>query len=125
EQNGIIYMVTEFVAGGTLGDRLGRPMPLDQVLALTTPLASALDYAHSHGIIHRDLKPTNVLMTPHGEPILSDFGLARLLQSGGRLTNTGSALGTPEYMAPEQAMGGEISAQTDIYAFGVLLYEML
>jgi serine/threonine-protein kinase len=125
EQNGIIYMVTEFVGGGTLADRLGTPMPLEQVLAVMGPLASALDFAHQHGIVHRDLKPANVLLMPSGEPILSDFGLARLLQSGGRLTNTGSALGTPEYMAPEQAMGADVSAQTDIYAFGVLLYEML
>src|SRR5581483_5144554 len=125
EQNGIIYMVTEFVPGGTLADRLGSPIPPEQVLALMAPLASALDHAHSHGIIHRDLKPSNILLAASGEPILSDFGLARLMQSSGRLTASGSALGTPEYMAPEQAMGGEISAQTDIYAFGVLLFEML
>jgi serine/threonine protein kinase len=125
EQNGIIYMVTEFVSGGSLADRLGHPMALEQVLAVMSPLASALDYAHQRGIVHRDLKPANVLMTPNGDPVLADFGLARLLQSGGRLTNTGSALGTPEYMAPEQAMGGDVSAQTDVYAFGVLLYEML
>ncbi len=120
-----MYMVTEFVGGGTLADKLGRPWPPSQVLALATPLAAALDYAHVHGIVHRDLKPANVLLTPSGEPILSDFGLARLLQSAQRLTASGAALGTPEYMAPEQAMGEAVGPAADIYAFGVILYEML
>ncbi|GEM_PF-4977141 len=125
EQDGVMYMVTEFVGGGTLADKLGRPWPPSQVLALATPLAAALDYAHVHGIVHRDLKPANVLLTPSGEPILSDFGLARLLQSAQRLTASGAALGTPEYMAPEQAMGEAVGPAADIYAFGVILYEML
>ncbi len=124
EQNGIIYMVTEFVPGGNLAERLGVPLDLDDVLGVMTPLASALDYAHSRGIVHRDLKPANVLMTLTDEPILADFGLARILE-GTRLTRSGSALGTPEYMAPEQAMAATVSAATDIYAFGIVLFEML
>ncbi len=124
EQNGVIFMVMELVPGGTLADRLGQPVPFEEVLAFMTPLAGAIDYAHSRGIIHRDLKPANVLLTLAGDPILSDFGLARLLE-GTRLTRSGSALGTPEYMSPEQAMAGEVGPATDVYAFGVLLYEML
>ncbi len=125
EQNGIIYMVTEYVPGGTLANRLGTPRSLDETLMLMTPLAAELDYAHSRGIIHRDLKPANVLMTLSGEPILSDFGLARLLEGSVRISRTGSTLGTPEYMSPEQAMALDVGPQTDVYAFGVLLFEML
>ncbi len=125
EQNGIIYMVTEYIPGGTLATKLGAPMPLDETLTLLAPLASALDYAHSRGIVHRDLKPTNVLLRLSGEPILSDFGLARLLEGSVRISRTGSTLGTPEYMSPEQAMAGEVGPPSDIYSFGVLLFEML
>jgi serine/threonine-protein kinase len=105
EDKGFSYIVMEYVTGGTLEDRLKDRLPLAEVLELITPLAEALDYGHSQGIVHRDLKPTNVLLTEDGRPILSDYGLARMLEWSARLTRSHTVLGTPEYMSPEQAMG--------------------
>src|SRR5260370_25553195 len=93
------------------------PDLLDQV-------AAGLDYAHARGVIHRDIKPGNVLMTEDGRAVLADFGLAWLLE-GAHLTLTGGVIGTPEYMSPEQAAGNPIDHRCDVYALGVVLYEML
>lgn len=126
EDKGFTYLVSELVAGGTLQDKLGpEPMSTQQVIALMRPLADALDYAHSQGIIHRDIKPANVLIDESDNPILADFGLARMLEASIRYTQTSQALGTPEYMSPEQAMGADADHRSDLYAFGVLLYQML
>lgn len=124
DQGGVTYIVSEFVPGGTLSQQLGAPLPLDYALSILKPVGSALDYAHAQGIVHRDIKPSNVLMTLDGTPVLSDFGVARMV-GGARMTESGAAVGTPEYMSPEQAMGGEIAASSDIYSLGVVLYEML
>lgn len=125
----ILYMVMEFVQGESLAQRLagthaqGRKMPLEESLRIFKLIADAVAYAHRHGVIHRDLKPGNVLLRTDGQPILTDFGISKVL-SGQRLTVTGHVLGTPHYMSPEQAAGGEIGPYTDVYALGVMLYEM-
>jgi serine/threonine protein kinase len=128
EAEGAPYMVTELVEGGTLAARLGKPLPIGACIDIARPVASALDYAHSRGMVHRDVKPSNILMTADGTPILSDFGLARMMAKGEaltRLTMSGATLGTPEYMAPEQVINSDVGPPADIYALAVVLYEML
>ena len=122
---GVPYLVMELVEGGTLADRLGSPMELQQVVRLLRPVASALDYAHAQGVLHRDIKPSNILIRPDGSPVLADFGLAKLADSVRKLTATGVVFGTPEYMSPEQAVGDSIGPATDQYALGTVAYEML
>src|SRR5262245_40277330 len=122
------YIVMDFVAGGSLAKRLvSGPMPVDEAINLLIPLAEALDYAHRQGLVHRDLKPGNVLLQPDGSPVLADFGLARatLPDTTARLTATGMLLGTLAYMAPEQFAASGADSRTDIYALGVLFFEML
>ncbi len=122
----ILYLAIAYVEGGSLGDRIDRgPMPLKTVEAYLREIASALDYAHRQGIIHRDIKPDNILINSEGYTLLSDFGIAKLLSDESNLTATGGLVGTPAYMAPEQAQGGEISPATDIYSLGVVAYEMV
>ena len=127
---GVYYMVMEFIDGTTLAARLddlraqGRQMPLRQAINLIITLCSALDYAHSHSMIHRDLKPGNVMFTSQGQPILTDFGLAKIV---GGMTQTSSSLviGTPMYMSPEQGFGNPVDGRSDIYSLGVILYELV
>jgi hypothetical protein len=119
-----------YVEGRSLADRIGSgpPLPQRQAAALVRQLALALEVAHRHGVIHRDLKPGNVLMNADGEPILTDFGLARRLhQADERLTPSGAILGTPAYMSPEQveARSEAIGPAADVYGLGVILYELL
>ena len=125
EDKGFIYLVTEYLTGGTLRDRIGKPILLDSVIETLTPLASALDYAHSRDVIHRDIKPANILLDEEGTPILTDFGLARLMEAGAKVTGTGAVVGTPEYISPEQALGRPVDHRCDLYAFGVTAYQML
>jgi serine/threonine-protein kinase len=127
EQDGVRYLVSELIVGGTLADRMrgAGPMPVAEAGALLRPVAAALDFAHSQGVIHRDVKPHNVLITRDGTPILSDFGIARMVERDQRLTEVGVGLGTPEYVAPEQAMDGELGPACDVYALGVVAYELL
>ena len=125
EDGGIAYMVTELLPGGTLADRLGVPLAHTEVLRVLRGIGSALDAAHVAGLIHRDVKPSNILFTRDGEPVLADFGIARLMESEEQLTVQGTLIGTPHYMAPEMASGEEVGKSSDLYSLGVVLYEML
>jgi serine/threonine protein kinase len=127
EQDGLLYIVMELLHGGSLAARIGgKPLPLETVARLLEQIASALDYAHRRGIIHRDLKPQNVLLDDDGNAVLTDFGIAKLLLSDATsLTQSGTAMGTPTYMSPEQWKGQNIDARSDIYALGIMAFEML
>ena len=128
EYEGSPYIVMEYMPGGTLKEQLGAPMPPAEAARLLRPIAQALAHAHREGIIHRDVKPSNILIDKNGAPKLTDFGIARILELGAdatALTGTGMGVGTPEYMAPEQGLGQDVDARTDIYALGVVLYEMV
>ncbi len=124
-QDGITYMVSELLPGGTLASRLGRPLALDQARTVLAAIAAALDYAHASGLIHRDVKPSNILFTRDHVPVLSDFGIARMLENTEPYTVPGTVIGTPEYLSPEQAAGREVGSATDLYSLGIVLYEML
>jgi eukaryotic-like serine/threonine-protein kinase len=127
EHNGIPYLVMEYLPGGTLKDLLkGQPLPWQDSIRLLLPIARALQFSHQQGIVHRDVKPSNILITLSNEPMLSDFGIAKILESEGTtsLTGTGAGIGTPEYMAPEQWVG-KTSPQSDLYSLGIVLYEMV
>lgn len=126
EHEGVPFIVMKYFPGGSLRQYQQRPLPLDEALRLALPVARALDYAHTAGVVHRDIKPANILLNERGEPVIADFGVAKLLQmeSATQLTATGVGVGSPEYMAPEQ-WEGVVSPQTDIYALGVVLFELL
>jgi hypothetical protein len=128
DYDGRPYIELEYVGGGSLADRLdGTPWPPHQAAALIATLAGAMAEAHRLGIVHRDLKPSNVLLDPDGTPKIADFGLAKLLGGGSGLTQTDVVLGTPSYMAPEQAggMAKLVTPAADVYALGAVLYELL
>ncbi|HZV07950.1 MAG TPA: protein kinase [Gemmataceae bacterium] len=121
------YFTLEYAAGGNLASRLaGRPQPPRQAAAWLEAMARASHYAHEQGIIHRDLKPSNVLLTETDEPMLCDFGVAKLMTGSDLKTRSGTLLGTAEYMAPEQAAEGErVGPAADVYSLGAILYTML
>lgn len=128
EHGGLPYLSLEFVGGGSLKERLaGTPQPPREAAALVETLARAMGSAHQAGIVHRDLKPGNILLTPDGTPKISDFGLAKKFDDDSGQTRTGEVLGSPSYMAPEQAAGRTraIGPLTDVYALGAILYECL
>jgi serine/threonine protein kinase/uncharacterized protein YraI len=127
EFEGAPYLVLEYLSGGTLEKLLGRPIPYQDAARILLPAAQALAYAHQRNIIHRDVKPSNVLFTESRHAMLADFGIAKLLEDTGsyHLTDTSAIVGTPAYMAPEQAMGKAVDARTDVYALGIVLYEMV
>jgi branched-chain amino acid transport system substrate-binding protein len=126
EHEGIPYLVMDYLPGGTLKQRLGMPMPWQEAVHLLLPIAEALDYAHDQNIIHRDVKPSNILLTQRSQPMLTDFGIAKILEGEDTtgLTGTGMGLGTPEYMAPEQ-WTGQAGPLSDLYSLGVVLYELV
>jgi serine/threonine-protein kinase len=125
EDNSRLYIVMAYIPGGTLKQRMGRPMDLREVTHFIKDVAGALSYAHERGIIHRDVKPVNVLLDSDQRGVLSDFGIVKVMTASDNLTRVGAGVGTPEYMSPEQCRGGAVDARTDIYALGVMLYEML
>jgi serine/threonine-protein kinase len=122
----VVYLVMPYLAGGSLADRLVRDRTVPPVVAAsaTVQVACALDYAHRRGVVHRDIKPDNILFDDDGYALVTDFGIATARRHG-RLTGTGRAMGTPHYMSPEQAMGRLVDGRSDLYALGIMLYEML
>src|SRR5262249_13288009 len=121
------YFTMELIEGGSLAQRLaGTPQPARQAAALLATLAEAVQVAHQGGVVHRDPEPAHILLTADGMPKIADFGLARRLEGGARLTQSGVPMGTPSYMAPEQARGQpNIGPAADVYALGAILYELL
>ncbi|NUS96038.1 MAG: serine/threonine protein kinase, partial [Gemmatimonadaceae bacterium] len=129
ERDGLAYFVMGMVTGGNLAEHLAREprQPIEEVRRLLCEIADALAYAHVRGVIHRDIKPDNILLdADRGRAMVTDFGIARAMEAGTRLTLTGIAVGTPTYMSPEQALGErEVDGRSDIYSLGVVAYEML
>lgn len=127
EENGQPFLVMRLMTGGSLSDRLAKgAIPIDEAAVILKRLGSALDRAHSKGIIHRDLKPSNVLFDQYGDAFLADFGIVHVSSSTNALTASGSLVGTPTYMSPEQVYGDkQLDGRSDIYALGVILFQML
>lgn len=126
EEQGHLFILMEYIGGGNLRDQMERqPLPPREIVRIVHDVASALDYAHERQIIHRDVKPVNVLLDTNGRVVLSDFGVAKMLESSRAVTRTGAGVGTPEYMSPEQCRGAMVDARSDIYALGVMVYELL
>lgn len=123
---GLYYIVMAYVDGGSLKDVIGQgPMDIEMSVSIAAQMADALDHAHKRGLVHRDVKPNNILITRDGRPLLTDFGIAKAVHESQGLTRTGTSIGTPEYMAPEQIQGQKVDGRTDLYALGIVLYEML
>ena len=120
------YLVMKYVPGGTLKDLMEQgPLDVRQTAQLLRQIAEALDHAHQQGVVHRDVKPSNVLLQDGKWALLMDFGLAKMLTSTSNITASGTGVGTPDYMSPEQAQGLSIDQRTDIYSLGIMLYQML
>ena len=124
EQDGTFYMAMEYMEGTTLHSILAekRVLAPEEIIQISRQVCKGLDYAHSHGIIHRDIKPANIMITANGTVKIMDFGIAK---AGGGMTNTGQVLGTPNYMSPEQVKGKPLDGRSDLFSFGVMLYEMV
>ena len=128
ERDGSCYFSMKFIEGGQLDEVVRRaPMSIRHAAELIAKVARTVHYAHEHGILHRDIKPGNILLDQKGEPHLTDFGLARLVETESTMTRTLEVLGTPSYMAPEQAVGNNaaVSSVTDVYGLGAVLYQLL
>src|SRR5690606_5207294 len=129
DRGGVAYFVMALVSGGNLASLLAHEprQPEDEVRRLLREVADGLAFAHLRGVIHRDVKPDNILLDREtGRAMVTDFGIAQAIETGSRLTATGIAVGTPNYMSPEQAMGErEVDGRSDIYSLGVVAYQML
>ena len=127
EFQNIPYLVMTYIPGGTLKQIMGKPVPYSEAAKILIPIADALQYAHDHQAIHRDVKPSNILISESGNPLLTDFGIAKILdlEAGQTITATGVGIGTPEYMAPEQGLGHHVDNRVDIYSLGVVFYELV
>src|SRR3954453_11091550 len=125
QEGDVPYIVMPLVTGGTLRDWLAKPVPLERALAVFSRVLAALEYAHSQRVIHRDIKPSNILISQGDWPFLTDFGIAKIVEPSLRVTRSGTMIGTPEYMSPEQSQGGHVDQRADLYAMGIILYEML
>jgi serine/threonine protein kinase len=120
------YIVMRYLPTGTLKDIMERAkLSFSEVIFLMSQVSSALDYAHRQGVVHRDIKPSNIMVDSDGNAFLTDFGIARIIEAAEGLTASGAAIGTPGYMAPEQGIGNPVDSRADIYALGVMLFEML
>ncbi|HLU08700.1 MAG TPA: protein kinase [Oceanobacillus sp.] len=127
EHEGQPFLVMKYIEGQTLKALNERgALPLEEIVRIMPPIAAALDYAHRQGVLHRDIKPSNIILDNQGTPYLTDFGLARMAQSGESTLSTDMLLGTPHYISPEQAMGRrDLDSRTDLYSLGVVLYELV
>ncbi len=120
------YLVMRYVEGETLKAILKEgPLTLERVMEILRPVGEALAYAHSQGVLHMDIKPSNIIETPQGEVLLTDFGLARIMGEADLIFSRDMMVGTPQYISPEQARGEELDVRTDIYSLGVILFEMV
>jgi serine/threonine protein kinase len=125
EQDGITFIVMEYVDGGTLKDRLKRSISVAESVDFVIQAAEGLGCAHGHGIVHRDVKPANMLVRKDGHLLLSDFGIAKILEGTSNLTRAGTGIGTPQYMSPEQGTGQAVDRRSDIYSLGIVLFHAL
>ncbi len=129
-QGDLIFMVMEYIDGTNLQqklvelDKTGERLPITQIASIVSDIAAALDYAHSQGMLHRDVKPSNIMLDAEGKAYLTDFGIAKIVGDN-KLTATGTLIGTPAYMSPEQGRGEELTEESDIYSLGVVAFEML
>ena len=125
DEEGVSYMAMRYLEGGSLQDILSQgQLSFTDIADIMSQICEGLDYAHRQGIVHRDVKPSNIMVDSEGAIYITDFGFAKILKNSSELTVTGTVMGTPLYMAPEQSVGGEVDARTDIYALGVILFEM-
>lgn len=125
EQDNITFIVMEYVDGGTLKDRLKRALPIPEAVDYMIQAAEGLNCAHNNGIVHRDVKPANMLLRKDGYLLLSDFGIAKILEGTTNLTRVGTGIGTPQYMSPEQGTGQPVDRRSDIYSLGIVLFHCL
>lgn len=122
---GVYYLAAEYIDGGTLRDLMNRGLTVPQILDVVTDVARALHYAHDKGVVHRDVKPSNILYKADGTVVLADFGIAKAMDTTSTATMAGASIGTPDYMSPEQARGEPVDGRSDLYALGVMFYELL
>ncbi len=125
EESNLTYIVMEYVEGGTLKDRLKRALPVPEAVGYIIQAAEGLDCAHRNGIVHRDVKPANMLLRKDGHLLLSDFGIAKILEGTTNLTRVGTGIGTPQYMSPEQGTGQGVDRRSDIYSLGIVFFHCL